>query len=228
MLINPKFTIAYKCAACGTYEYFDISLFELSAKKKLDLSCRCKKSSICISIEASKSIELDILCMSCGEEHVFLLDKKDIITKKTIDFLCSKTGMQQVFVGDDNHIREKIDYLEKELDELINFFGYDNYFSNTQVMFDILNKLHDIAERGNLICECGSGEVEVYLLSDKIYLRCKDCPADNVISASSNEDLRHILKKDQIVLQSDEISPKTKKNPMNKILAGKKIRPPKR
>ena len=79
-------------------------------------------------------------------------------------------------------------------------FGYDSYFSNTQVMFDSLNIIHDIAAQGNLFCECGNDDIELLLFSDKIYLRCNKCPANKIIYASTNEHLRENLKLEQILL----------------------------
>lgn len=108
-----------------------------------------------------------------------------------------------MFIGNDEDVRKKIDSLEREFDELINTLGYDNYFVNTQVMFDSLNIIHDIAEKGNLFCECGNNDIELLLLSDKIYLRCKRCPANKIIYASSNEHLKNNLQTKQILLMDD-------------------------
>ena len=50
-------------------------------------------------------------------------------------------------------------------------------------MLDSLNLIHDIAERGNLFCECGNDDIELLLLSDRIYLRCNLCPGNKIIYA---------------------------------------------
>jgi hypothetical protein len=103
-------------------------------------------------------------------------------------------------MGRDEDVRKKIDSLERELDELINLFGYDNYFTNTQVMFDAMNKIHDIAEAGNLLCECGNKDIELLMLPDKIHLKCSKCTGSKIIKASSNSDLKDLLLKQQITL----------------------------
>jgi hypothetical protein len=113
---------------------------------------------------------------------------------------CPGTGIELCFIGNDEEVRKRIDSLEKKFDELIDLFGYDKYFKNTQVMFDALNRIHDIAESGNLYCECGSNEIEMLLYEDEIHLKCLRCFANIVIDASSNKDLKDILKKHQIVL----------------------------
>jgi len=202
MIINTDITIAYKCSSCGTFEFFDISLFKLLFKKVCHHQCRCKKSRITVFGGNTKELRITIPCIACGEDHLFIISRKAILDNEVNIFYCPKTGMQQCFVGKDSEVRKKIDTLEKELDELINMFGYDSYFENTQVMFDALNKIHDIAEHGSLYCECGNDDIELVLLSDRILLKCKKCIGNRVVNAASNEDLKHILTKHQIVLPS--------------------------
>ena len=129
----------------------------------------------------------------------------------------SETGIQQCFIGKDYIVRRKIDNIEKELDELIDMFGYDSYFKNTRVMFDSLNRVHDIAEQGNLYCECGNEDIELRLLSDKIHLKCNKCHGSISILASTNEDLKKIQTIQSIMLSEfhsyrDPISKSSKKN----------------
>jgi len=141
-----------------------------------------------------------IPCIACGNEHMFVFSRRDMLNKDINVFCCPETGMQFCFIGKDETVRKRIDSLEKELDEIIDAFGYDSYFVNTQVMFDSLNKIHDIAEQGNLFCECGSDDIEVVLLSDKICLKCRRCEGNTTIYAASNEDLKDVLMRQQILL----------------------------
>lgn len=203
MLIDTSVTIAYKCSSCGTFEFFSVSLFELLHKKELRLSCRCNKSSIFINVDSSKNYKINIPCISCGKGHIFALRRKDILYKNINVFYCPESGLQQCFIGNDAEVRSRIDTLEKEFDELISMFGYENYFKNTQVMFDSLNRIHDIAEQGNLYCECGNADIGLALSSDRILLKCKRCSGSKVIYASSNEDLKNVLIKQQIILTGD-------------------------
>jgi hypothetical protein len=140
--------------------------------------------------------------MACGEDHSFVVNRKELLRENTITFHCPQTGIPQLFIGRDKDVREKVDALEKDLDDLISFFGYDSYFCNTQVMIDTINKIHDIAQQEDLICECGSTDIEVFLLSDKIFLKCRECTGSKIIKAVSNEDLKNILKKNQLVLST--------------------------
>lgn len=205
MLIDTSVTIAYKCISCGSFEFFNISLFTLLHKKNSCLLCRCKKSGIRIKQEGENNFLISIPCIGCGNEHTYLFTKKNILSGDPIAVNCPETGTKICFVGRDEAVRRKVDSLEEELDELINMYGYESYFDNTQVMFDALNHIHDIALKGNLQCECGNSDVELVLLSDCILLRCVRCGCSKKIPASKNKDLKDILMKSQILITEESL-----------------------
>lgn len=204
MLVDTSMTIAYKCPSCGSFVFFNISLFTpFSNNGEHYFRCHCGNTGLTIGREGVRDIFIKTPCIGCGNEHIYTLKRKDIIKRGINVFHCPMVRMEQCFIGKDDLVRKMVDSLERELDALIDMFGYDNYFSNTQVMFDSLNKIHDIAEQGNLLCECGDNDIELVLLPDKIYLLCRKCSASKVIYAASNEDLKDILVKQQILLVSD-------------------------
>lgn len=201
MLIDTSIVLAYKCSSCGTYSFFDVSFFGITSGKKQTLKCKCGKT--CTSIKKYNSFiyNISISCIACGDVHIFSLDRKQMLSRRGANTIyCPKTNVPLCFIGNDNDVRKKVDVLEKELDDLISKYGYDNYFRNTQVMFDSLNRIHDLAEQGNLFCECGSTEIQMFLFSDKIFLKCEICSASKVVYAASNQDLKRILLKRQILL----------------------------
>ncbi len=203
MLIDTSVTIAYKCTSCGSFEFFNISLFTLLYKKACSLSCRCKKSRITIKQEGESSYLISIPCIGCGNGHIYLLTRRNILLGEPVVFNCPETGMQICFVGRDEAVRKKVDSLEEEFDELMDTYGYESYFQNTQVMFDTLNRIHDIALNKNLYCECGSTDIGLVLLSGCILLRCAKCGSNKKIPAARNKDLKEILTRSQIMIQED-------------------------
>lgn len=203
MLIDASVTIAYKCTFCGSFKFLNISLFTFLYNKSCSLSCHCKKSWIAIKREGENKYLFSIPCIGCGREHAYLLKRKMILSGQTQTITCPDTGMQICFIGRDEVVRRKIDNLEKELDELMDTYGYDSYFLNTQVMLDTLNRLHDIAMSGNLFCECGNSDIELALLSDCILLSCGKCGGVKEIPAFRNEDLKEILTKSRIMITED-------------------------
>lgn len=210
MLLNANVTIAYKCPACGTFEFFDgLSLFGFSHKKEFMLKCRCGETALTIIEDYTKNYIITVPCISCESDHKFILSRKSLLHDSVNTFVCPEKGFKLCFVGNDEDVRLKVDCIEKELDELINMFGYENYFNNTRVMFDSLNHIHDIAENGNLYCECGSNDIGVSLFPDRIQLKCRKCSGSSVIFAASNVDLKEILSIRKITLVSAMSNPGT-------------------
>lgn len=204
MLVNTSTTIVYKCSSCGAYEFFNVSLFSLFEKRELQMRCKCNGCSALICRENSVEYRIKIPCIGCGNDHIFVLGRKEMFYKGVKVFHCPQTGIPQCLIGDDEEVRKKIDNIEKELDELIDAFGYESCFKNTRVMFDSLNKIHDIAEQGNLFCECGNKSVDLVMLSDRIQLKCTKCSGSETIFAVSNEDLKDTMSKRYIILNSEK------------------------
>jgi hypothetical protein len=211
MLVDTKLIIAYKCPVCGSFEFFSMYLFNLIKSKKLNFECKCKCSKVQINFKLGQVYFL-IPCIACDKSHLYRLSVKELLKKDCLEMKCSNTATKLCVIGYDRVVWEKIDALERELDEMIDLFGYDNYFRNTQVMFDTLNIIHDIAEKGELYCECDKTEVDVVLLPDKICVSCCNCNRYEFIYASSNEDFRHVNELKCIKLTSNYRNSKKKKN----------------
>jgi hypothetical protein len=202
MLIDTTITVAYKCTSCGSFEFFNVSIFKL-LYNEYSLACRCKKSCITMRREGGNSFLISIPCIGCDDEHTYLFTKKSILFGEPVVFNCPETGMQICFVGRDEAVCNKIDDLEKEFDELMDTYGYESYFRNTRVMIDTLNRIHDIALCGSIICECGGSDIELVLLSDCILLRCGRCGGSKRIPAAKNSDLKNMLAMNQILITKE-------------------------
>lgn len=205
MLIDTSVTIAYKCSSCGSIGFYNASLFKLLKDGENNFGCRCKKSELTVTGNESGYL-VKISCIGCGNYHIYSVDRKEIIKKGIVVLSCPETGLQLCFTGRDELVRKKVDDLEKQLDQLIDMFGYESYFKNTQVIFDLLNKIHDIAEQGNLCCECGNNDIELVLLPESIILKCRRCMLEDRIEAATNKDLMEIMQKGSILLTQEDSS----------------------
>jgi hypothetical protein len=199
MLLDTNSTIAYKCSCCGAFEFFEVSLFQLVRNKPGELRCRCGETSIQLTRTGQDGVKLSVPCFGCGNDHVFVLKIREIIKDITM-LSCPVTGMQQCFIGSDEQVRHSVDCVQKEMDEMIDHLGYESYFANSRVMLDAVNRVHDIAEKRRLMCECGNKDIEMFMLSDKIQLVCKKCLVVETIDAASNEDLKQLFGKREIIL----------------------------
>ncbi|MHB8062761.1 MAG: hypothetical protein ACYDG2_09045 [Ruminiclostridium sp.] len=213
MLIDMDVTIAYKCFSCGTFDFSNINLFKLFLHHSVMSKCRCGGAKLEIIEICKNEYKLTVPCIGCGSEHYLIIDREELISKDIMIYTCPATGIKQCFVGRDVKVREYVDSFEKELDIMIDNLGYENYFVNTQVMIDTLNKIHDIAEQGYLHCECGCDNIIVSLLRKGIYLKCPQCSGNKFIPAASNIDLKKTLQKVSIVL----LEKKSKYNYQTKV-----------
>jgi len=147
-----------------------------------------------------KQLSDQIPCIGCDDEHTYLFTKKSILFGEPVVFNCPETGIQTCFIGRDEAVCDKIDDLEKEFDKLLDTYGYESYFKNTRVMIDTLNRIHDIALCGSIICECGDADIDLVLLSDCILLRCGRCGGSARIPAAKTSDLKKTLAVSQILM----------------------------
>lgn len=205
MLIDTSITIAYKCSSCGSIGFYNTSLFKILMFGENHFGCRCKKSELAVTGNDTGYL-VRVSCIGCGDEHIYSVDRKEIIKKGIAVLVCPETGLQLCFIGRDELVRNRVDDLENKLDRLIDMFGYESYFKNTQVMFDLLNKIHDIAEQGNLCCECGNNDIELLLFPESIILKCKRCMLEDRIMAAINKDLMEIMQKGSILLTQEDSS----------------------
>lgn len=200
MLIDMDVTIAYKCFSCGTFDFTNINLFKLFLHNRIMSKCRCGRAKLEILGICKNKFKLTVPCIGCGSEHSLVINREELIGKDIMIYTCPVTGIKQCFIGKDSVVIEYIDSYEKELDIMIDGLGYENYFANTQVMIDTINKIHDIAEQGNLHCECGCNDIIVSMLRKGIYLKCPQCSGNKFIPAASNNDLKKTLQRLNIVL----------------------------
>ncbi len=202
MIVNTYTTIAYKCAACGNVEFFAISLFKLLHSDQILLTCKnCNHSKIKVCKDDTQNLRFNIPCIGCSHTHNFILTRREALSKSLKTFSCPNTGVKLCIIGNDQFVRERLDKYEKEMDNIVNMFDYEDYFINTQVMYKTVNIIHDIAEQGNLTCSCGKHDIEILLLSNKIYLKCLHCASTETIDAASNEDLKKAMNLIEIYLK---------------------------
>lgn len=200
MVVNTGFVVAFKCTQCGSFKFSDISYFRLRAKGLKKLKCRCGGSFAVAAPAGKNRILITVPCIGCGEMHEYLAGINDLNRAGEMTCRCRNSGIQHCFVGSDELVRSRVDLLENELERLMDELGYERYFTNSQVMFEAVNRLHDLAEQGKLCCRCGSNNIEIVLLEDKIYLKCRSCPGKSTILAANNKDLGKMLNNKAVLL----------------------------
>ncbi|MCF8011280.1 MAG: hypothetical protein K9L17_07575 [Clostridiales bacterium] len=199
-IINSTVQLAMRCPECGKLEYHELSRFQLSGVKSLYINCSCGAEKLIIKTKKHKEYWIQVPCVVCETRHLHTIPGKLMWNGGVHYLLCHETGLELGFLGPEEKVKELTSGYEEDLKALASEFPDDDYFHNSDIMYEVLNCLHDIAERDALYCQCGNRDVDVDIFPDRLELHCKECDSVNIIYAENEEDLKVIQKVDNIEL----------------------------
>ena len=168
----------------------NISRFNLKNTGRRNLLCSCGQIQATITSSGERQCLLDIPCVLCQTNHVICLDSKRLWHADMDKIYCVQEKFELGFIGEREVIAETVNKYKVEFEKLAADMGeYDDYIQNPQVMLQALNKIHDMAEKGELHCRCGSSAIGAEVLPGAIELECAQCGGLLVIPAQSEQDL---------------------------------------
>ncbi|WP_425059710.1 hypothetical protein SCACP_03110 [Sporomusa carbonis] len=194
MAISAVSTLALYCSRCGKIELHNVSRFAINNSRR-QLVCSCGQIQGAIACAGRRQYLLDIPCVVCETNHLIFLDSKLFRQPRASKIYCNQANLELGFVGSPEAIAETIAKhnqavasLASEMDEQTGGQGIEN----SQVLLEILNKIHDIAEQGGVYCCCGSTDIAADVLGDAIELSCSQCDGRLVIPARDEHDLAQL------------------------------------
>ena len=98
-------------------------------------------------------------------KHFLEFSGKSLWSGKVTSPSCQETDLELGHIGPKSKVSEMTSSYEEELEALVKEFGRDSYFHNSKIVYEVLNCLHGIAERGGLYCQCGNYKIEVDIFS---------------------------------------------------------------
>lgn len=202
MVINTTSTLALYCSRCGKIQMHDVSRFDLKNALGRELLCNCGHHQATITGKGHGQYLLDIPCVICETNHIVCADVRDLHSDSVTKIYCTSANLELGFSGDRAAIEAAIAEQQKEFDSIAREVANDDYIENSQVMFEILNHIHDIAERGGVYCLCGGSVIEADVQPDHIELVCAKCGGSRPIAAKTEADLAQAK-----LLATIEISP---------------------
>ncbi|WP_418791150.1 hypothetical protein [Phosphitispora sp. TUW77] len=200
MIIATDFLIAMRCPLCGKLDFHSISRFAFVGVKNIKITCACGAPKLIIGTKNCRQFWLQVPCMLCETNHLVYYKAKQLWANKVEFFYCNDTNVELGFFGPEEKVYALAEKYEYGLESLFDGLGYDDYFYNPEIMFEVLNCLHDVAEEGFLYCECGSSQIEIDIFPDRVELNCKDCKSIRAVYAENDEDLIKIKDTPKIVL----------------------------
>ncbi len=201
MIIETGVLLAMRCPDCGKLGYHKLSRFEMGLRNKMEIPCACGFTKLVVNTRNRKEYILQIPCVVCESKHLLSISAKRFWSGDVNYLFCQETGLELGYLGADGEVRALAEAQEESIESLASEIdGEDRYFNNSEIMYEVLNCLHDIAEQGALYCQCGNLDVEVDIFPDRLELHCKECDSVNIIYAETEDDLRVIRDVDSIEL----------------------------
>ncbi len=226
MIVATEAVLAMRCPSCGKLDFHTISRFAFAGISSYKITCTCGTPKLIIGTKNRKQYWIQVPCILCETNHLSYYKAHQLWSDEVIYFYCIDTKVELGFMGPDEKVRAVVNNYDHNLESLVNDLGYDDYFFNPEIMFEVLNCLHDIAEEGFLYCECGSYQIEINIFPDRVELQCKDCKTVSVVYAENEEDLNEVkgVKKIELVQNGFKSLDNLKKNKRTKKKSSKRTK----
>lgn len=188
MLLHTQLSVATRCPQCGQFGVHPLSLFEIPSGKAVSVNCRCGFPKIQAGTRNRHDYYLKVSCIICDGGHFAYFCGRELCSGELHYLYCPESQLEIGILGPVEEVREHAKCWEEGYLGL-NEADFGEYFENPSVMYQILEYLHGLAEKGNLMCICGNGKIEMDLFPNRLELRCASCSQVEVIHASSEADL---------------------------------------
>jgi hypothetical protein len=200
MIVLTQRSLALRCPLCGRLENHTISFFDFSRKAPVKVVCKCGFNKLIINTNNLKEFYLQMSCLICEEVHIIKFTRQELWEKPVTVLRCAETGQELGYIGDEASLVKIIKQKQNDIESIMNNLGFEDYFSNPQVMFEVLKHLHQIAEQNQMFCLCGNNQIEIDVFPEKLELRCSTCQSLHIIYAETMEDLQIVRQVNSIAL----------------------------
>lgn len=208
MIVATEAYVVARCPMCGKLEIHSLSIFKFGADQTVEVNCSCGTTKIIMGTRNRKQFWVQVPCVPCENKHLHYFRGKELWANQVITLKCSNSQQILCYIGPKKEIKALAESMKEDLDAVMVELGYDNYFHSPEIMMDVLNCLHDVAEEGFLYCECGNCQIEVDILPDRLELSCNSCGAVSTLYAATQQDLELIRRMDVIELVGQGLNKK--------------------
>lgn len=188
-MIDARFFIAlYK--SNNDMDIIPISLFREYDQKPL------------IVYHTKKEVIIELYCDECKEYNKSSLTLKSLKRPGGHRLYCYECGRELAYLGSKADVEAMVSRHQHEVELLMHEMGFDDYFTDPFIMYELINHIHDMAENKKISCQCGSRNVAANIGADKIELICKNCGSVYIVNAANQEDLEMVRKMQSITIKS--------------------------
>lgn len=222
MIVATETYVVARCPMCGKLETHPLSIFRFAASQTVEINCSCGTTKLIMGTRNRKQFWVQVPCVPCENKHLHYYRGKELWADKVINLKCSNSNQILCHIGPKQEIMALAESMKEDLEAIMVELGYDDYFHSPEVMMEVLNCLHDVAEEGFLYCECGNCQIEVDILPDRLELSCNFCGSVSTLYAETEQDLELVRHMDVIELvgqgfnQIDTMNTRSKNSPRRK------------
>lgn len=202
MIILTQKTLAIRCPTCGNMDFYALSRFNVGSKRPFRILCQCGTCLLSISRKGRMLYRLHIDCVMCETKHVLNCKSSDIWQDKLFTIVCEDTGMEIGFIGTKDTVMKSVMRTERSIRDMAEELGYDKYFNNAEIMYQVLDLLKIMSDEGRMSCSCGSSQLEVEVYPDHIELNCPNCDAVGIVFAETVKELQWLRRVEGIHLDA--------------------------
>lgn len=203
MLVTTQTTLALQCSNCDKLTLHALSRFNCSSDNITRINCECGTELVSISRKCKGQYRLLLICPICEGTHTYNLQSGDIWSAHSLPLLCEHTGVEIGFIGDNNEVRQCVKQVDRSLREIAEELGYDKYFINADIMYQVLELIRGLLNSGQAACSCGNDNLEMEICPDRVELSCSNCEATGIVFAETIKDLQSARELGRILLEAN-------------------------
>ena len=214
ILENKHATVAFRCPICGQAILSGLNLFRISGDM-LRLKCPDCDTALTVNSTNDGKFRLSVPCMFCPKPHSFVLSKETLFDKELFTLPCGLSGMDLLYVGNEEQVMAALEQSDKLLDEMLDdnekeqlsalHRGESEEAPDPGVEHVVRFLLCELEEEKKISCFCdGKDELPLYdfqILSERVRIFCHCCNAETYLPLRSEADAEDFIRMDSLELK---------------------------
>lgn len=190
VLVDTLCSVAFYCQRCGQIEIIDVPVF--SGHGDIVLTCNhCGAEKARMRLVPRKGLVIETSCVVCGQRNRVAYPLRQLRSLAMEKIYCEKDHFELGYIGKWQSLAEFLDFNAAEYDALHPHDAY-NFMEHQQILLEAFNRVHELAEDGELFCPCGGHEFTADIAEDAIHLECTRCGSSAIIPAKTPDDLKQL------------------------------------
>lgn len=190
MLIRNVCALALYCQHCGSIHVHDVPFF--SGEREATVVCEsCGHEKARLVRLPRGRVAVEAVCVVCGTENRFIYALRRLRHIGLEKIYCATDRFELGYIGRRKRIEELMRFNQAEFEALHPYDG-KNFIEKQRILLEALNRIHDMARDGDIVCPCGSEELTADIRGSYIVLECEHCGSTCVLRAENAGDLERL------------------------------------